>query len=528
MTGTGTDYRIQFEPCRKRLRVEFNGVWIADSTRAVVVHETRAQPAYYIPFADVRMDLLEKTAFTTHCPFKGNASHWTLTAGGACADNAAWAYENPLEDGKALQGYLSFYTGKVSAIYEGDEEVPFLEQNADNSHANPVAGWLLREAWKAPAADQLAGGFCHCLLQHGVPIARMTVIIPTLHPQVFATVFVWRSDTREVRTFHEPHDILHQPRFAASPFAPIIRGAGGVRRRLERTDVKLDFPVVRELHAEGATDYVAMPFRFSDGQINVMSMTSFTKGGFTTAHLGNIYEVLPALGRLFEVYAQRRIAVGLLETYLGPHTGRLVLDGQIKLGDGKLIPAVIWFCDLRDSTALAGSMSTHAYLMYLNRYFDAMAGAVLDSGGEILSYIGDAVLAIFPIGEVRNASGPETGAAEPCRRAIRAAQLTAERIAATNQAHPDEPPIRYGIGLHIGEVTYGNIGVTRRLQFTVIGPAANEASRIESMTKDLGERVLVSSKFAASYPGELVNKGCHALKGVAEMHELFALPPQLP
>lgn len=220
--------------------------------------------------------------------------------------------------------------------------------------------------------------------------------------------------------------------------------------------------------------------------------------------------------------------MGLLETYLGPHTGRLVLEGQIKLGDGKLIPAVIWFCDLRDSTRLAGSMSTDAYLMYLNRYFSAMAGAILDSGGEILSYIGDAVLAIFPIGEVRNSSGPEAGAAEPCRRAILAAQRTAERIAATNQAHPDQPPIRYGIGLHIGEVTYGNIGVSRRLQFTVIGPAANEASRIEGMTKDLGERVLVSSKFAASYPGELVNKGRHALKGVAEIYDLFALPPHLP
>jgi class 3 adenylate cyclase/uncharacterized protein (DUF427 family) len=528
MTDTATDYQIRFEPCRKRLRVEFNGVCIADSMRALVVHESCSQPAYYIPFEDVRLDLLEKTTLMTHCPFKGNASYWTLSADGARADNAAWAYEDPLEDGKALKGYLSFYASKVNAIYEGEQEVASLEQDADNAHFNPMAQWLLREGWKAPAADRLVGEFCECLLQHGVPVARMTVIIPTLHPQVFATVFVWRSDTRQVQTFLEPHDILQQPRFAASPFAPIIRGVGGVRRRLEGNDLKLDFPVVRELHAEGATDYAAMPFRFSDGQINVMSMTSFAKGGFSTAHLGDVHEVLPALGRLFEAYAQRRVAVGLLDTYLGPQTGRLVLEGRIKLGDGQLIPAVIWFCDLRDSTKLAASMSTDAYLAYLNRYFNAMAGAILDCGGEILSYIGDAVLAIFPIGEVRDSSGPEAGAAEPCRRAITAAQQTAERIAATNQAHPDQPPIRYGIGLHIGEVTYGNIGVSRRLQFTVIGPAANEASRIEGMTKDLGERVLVSSKFAASYAGELVNKGRHALKGVAEMHDLFTLPPQFP
>lgn len=246
-------------------------------------------------------------------------------------------------------------------------------------------------------------------------------------------------------------------------------------------------------------------------------------GGFSTGHLGNVYEVLPALGRLFEVYARRRSAMVLLDTYLGPHTGQLVLDGQIKLGDGKLIPAVIWFCNLRDSTRLAGSMSTGDYLIYLNRYFDAMAGAILDHGGEILSYIGDAVMAIFPIGAARESSAAGAAATEPCSRAIMAAQQAAERIAATNQAHPQQPPIRYGIGLHIGDVTYGNIGVSRRLQFTVIGPAANEASRIEGMTKALGKPVLISSEFAANYHGELISKGCHELKGVAETHELFTL-----
>ena len=435
MKHASTDYQIRLEPCRKRLRVEFNGAWIADSTRALIMHETRAQPAYYIPLADVRGDVLRKTALTTHCPFKGDASYWTLTVDGVAAENAAWGYENPLEDGKALKGYLSFYAGKVSAIYEGDEEVPFLDENIDSSQANPLAEWLLREACKLGSADLLASGFCRCLLQHGAPVARMTVIMPTLHPQVFATVLVWRADTQQVRTFYEPHDILQQPRFAASPFAPIMRGAGGVRRRLEGDDAKLDFPVLRELHAEGATDYVAMPFRFSDGQINVMSITSFATGGFSTAHLGHVNEVLPALGRLFEVYARRRIAMVLLDTYLGPHTGQLVLDGQIKLGDGKLIPAVIWFCDLRDSTRLADSMSTGDYLFYLNRYFDAMAGAILDNGGEILSYIGDAVMAIFPIGDACNSSAAGAAATEPCSRAIMAAQQAAARIAATNQAH---------------------------------------------------------------------------------------------
>ena len=523
MAPTKIDYEIRVEPCPKRLRVEFNGTWVADSNRAVVLHETRMQPTYYIPWDDVRTEFLEKSNHRTHCPFKGDASYWTLKVGSETADNAAWAYEEPSEEAVALKGYLSFYPSNACAIYEGDEEVPFLEENVDSAHANPIASWLLREAWKAPAADRLIEQFCECLLKHGVPIARMTVIIPPLHPQVFASVFVWRDDSRQVRTILEPHDILHQPKFAQSPFAPIIKGAGGVRRRLEGENPKLDFPVLRDLHAEGATDYLAMPFRFSDGQINVLSMTSFAAGGFTTAHLGNIYEVMPTFGRVLEGHAQRRISVGLLETYLGHGTGRRVLEGQIKHGDGQLIHAVIWFCDLRDSTQLSGSMDQTSYLMILNRFFMAMAGAIIESGGEILSYIGDAVLAIFPIADLERSPSVGTGAAEACNRAIQAARTAGERIAKANAERPDLPALRYGIGLQIGDVTYGNIGIPERLQFTVIGSAANEASRIEGMTKELGEPVVVSSKFAEIYPGELVAKGSFSLKGVSGTHELFAL-----
>ena len=331
-------YELRYAPCAKRVRVEFEGRWIADSQRALVLHETRLPPAYYFPFEDVRMDLLRKTDFHTHCPFKGNASYWTLDAGGKAVENVAWAYEDPFPDAGRLRGHLSFYRGKVSALYEGDDEVPFLATPGEGAHGNPLAAWLLKDAWQAASSAELAEQFFVFLCGAGYPVARSTIIIPTLHPQIFATVFVWRADTLGVRVVYEPHDILRQARFADSPFAPIIRGAGGVRRRLEDADVKLDFPVVRDLHKEGATDYVAMPFRFSDGQINVISMTSFTRGGFGAAQLGQVYEIMPMLGRVFEVHAQRRIAMVLLETYLGRSTGKRVLDGLVKLGDGEHIP----------------------------------------------------------------------------------------------------------------------------------------------------------------------------------------------
>jgi len=518
-------YEIRYEPCAKRIRVEFNGAWVADSSRAIILHETRAPPMHYFPAADVRMDCLERTQHQTHCPFKGNATYWTLNVAGKVAENAVWAYEDPYRDAEPIRGYLSFYRSKIAALYEGDEEVAFLHKTGGGVHANPIAGWLIEEAWKAPSPEALMGEFCGFLRSAGYPLARSTVIIPTLHPQIFATVLVWRENVPDVRVVFESHDILLQPRFADSPFVPIIRGAGGVRRHLEDDAVKLDFPVIRDLHKDGATDYVAMPFRFSDGQINVISMTSFTKGGFSTSHLGSIYEIMPVLGRLFEVHAQRRISVSLLETYLGQSTGKRVLEGQIKHGDGQLIHAVIWFCDLRNSTNLSGSMDAATYLMYLNRFFAAMASAIIDHGGEILAYIGDAVLAIFPIADGDAPSAACMAPAKACTQAIAAARAAAERIALANAARPDLPALRYGIGLHVGDVTYGNIGIPQRLQFTVIGSAANEASRIEGMTKDLAEPVLVSATFAEHYPGELVAKGSHPLKGVTGSHELFGLAP---
>jgi class 3 adenylate cyclase/uncharacterized protein (DUF427 family) len=517
-------YEIRFEPNPRRVRIEFNGTWIADSRRVVILHETRLPPMYYFPREDVRLEFLQKSEHQTHCPFKGNASYWTLRVGEAVSENAVWSYEDPYEDALPVRAYLSFYPSRVSAIYDGDDEIAHLERASGSMHANTIAGWLLERAWKAPSAEQLVAQFCRCLQDNGVPIARMTVIIPTLHPQVFASVFVWRDDA-EVRTILEPHDVLQQPKFKDSPFALILRGAGGVRRRLERDDVRLDFPVIRDLKTEGATDYVAMPFRFSDGQLNVVSMTSFAAGGFSTGHLGQIHEILPMLGRLFEVHAQRRTAVTLLQTYLGRHTGERVLDGQVRHGDGEHIQSVVWFSDLRNSTALSISMPRDAYLMYLNRYFHCVAGAIIEQHGEVLRFIGDAALAIFPIAESKGRDWRSaTGTPEACRRAVTAARKVAERIAADNDANPGREPIRYGVGLHLGRVTYGNIGIPERLEFTVIGSAANEAARIEGMCKTLGHPVVISASFADNFPGKLVSLGMHALKDVAGEQELFTLP----
>ena len=335
-----------------------------------------------------------------------------------------------------------------------------------------------------------------------MPVDRSTVIMPTLHPQIFATVLVWRADTPGIRTVFEPHDILHQPKFADSPFAPIIRGAGGVRRRIEDPDCALDFPVVRDLKSEGATDYVAMPFRFSDGQINVMSMTSFARGGFGTAHLGQLYEVLPLLGRVFEVHAARRTATALLETYLGRHTGERVLKGLVKHGDGEHIHAVIWFCDFRDSTPLSKSMGRRAYLRQLNRFFYCMAGAVLEAGGK---YCATSAMRCWQFFQSRKTLGSLASGGARCANRCR-------RIRTMNEQHP-EPPAALR---HRAAPRHGHLRQHRRaqrLEFTVIGAAANEAARVESMTKDLKAGADLS-RVCGRVSRRLVSLGKYPLKGL--------------
>jgi class 3 adenylate cyclase/uncharacterized protein (DUF427 family) len=507
------------EPYTKRVRVIFAGETIADSTDALVLHETRLPQVYYFPRKDVRMDLLQRTEHRTHCPFKGNASYWSITANDQVAENAVWSYENPLQDAQPIEGYLAFTWNAMEAWYEDEQQVHEQVQDTTPPNLNIFSDWLLNDASNAASARELVYQLSHCLFSSGVPIWRLQLLIRTLHPELFATGYTWWRDTDEVEIFSAPHDVLETREHRESPYLPILDGAGGVRRSLEGPDPQFDFPILEELHARGATDYVAMPLLFSDGQINIIVLASDRSGGFTTEELGQFYEILPVLSRLFEVHALRRTAITLLDTYLGKHSGQRVLEGSIKRGDGETIHAVIWFCDLRDSTALTEALAREDYLALLNRFFDCMAGAVLDQGGEVLKFIGDAILAIFPI--------EDPDCPEAAEHAIEAAQHARREIALINQQRAERgaQAIGFGIGMHIGNLMYGNIGTPGRLDFTVIGSAVNETSRIEGMCKKLDQDILLSAEFARHFPTRLVSLGMHTLRGVSTPQELFTLPP---
>jgi len=516
-----TGYRVVIEPSPARVRAVFGGETVADSARALVMHETRLPPVYYFPRADVRMDLLRRTDRLTHCPFKGNASYWSLAAGGAVAENAAWSYEDPYDESSSVEGYIAFDWETIDDWYVDDDEIAERPQDQASAEANPFIDWLVQDAWKAGSSQDLVTRLAEALVAAGVPLWRLRLLIRTLHPQLFALTYTWQRDGDGIEEFEATHAGLQSVEYLNSPFAPILKGEGGVRRRLDGPDPRLDFPILKDLVAEGATDYVAMPLRFSDGLINVVTLTSDRPGGFSTEELGRFYEILPSLGRLVEAHAQRVSSLTLLQTYLGRNAGERVMDGLVKRGDGEDIHAVIWFSDLRGSTELADSLPRDDYLAALNQYFDGVAGAVIDNGGEVLKFIGDAVLAIFPIRD------PDNPHPEACARALAAARDAGARIEEVNgeRAAQDQPPLAFGVGLHRGNLTYGNIGTAKRLDFTVIGPAVNEASRIESLCKELGEPVLVSADFARSIPGALVSLGRHALRGVRAEQELFTLPP---
>ncbi len=511
---------IGFHTFPGRVRAESDGITIADSQHVVQINEGNLQPVFYFPYDDVRVDLLESTDHHSFCPFRGEASYWSLKAPNKTTDNIAWSYQSPFEEAREIKGHIAFYKNLVELKFDTTETSPHSGETAQPERINPLVNWLLGEAAGAVTTRELIERFTRALENSGIPVSRFWLSIRTLHPQLHSTAWSWEQGEEAVNESSIHYETLSSDAFLNSPIVPILEGAGGVRRRLDIENPQLDYPIVRELHAAGASDYVAMPFLFSDGQINLLSMTSKTPGGFSADNLANIYEILPLFSRLLEVHTGRSNSISLLETYLGKQTGRQVLDGQIRRGDGMNIHAVIWFCDLRGSTTLAEDLSREEFLALLNGYFDCLAGPVLQQGGEVLRFIGDAALAIFPI------HGDQPDAiAKACALALAAAGDARKRIAQENieRNAKGQAEIDYGIGLHVGEVTYGNIGTGNRLEFTVIGAAANEAARIEGLSKTLGEKILISEEFSRHTTETLAPMGQHSLRGVGKPQTIFAL-----
>ncbi len=374
--------------------------------------------------------------------------------------------------------------------------------------------WYVHEAPRIRSARELVRRTCERFVAHGVPLRRFTALLLMLHPDYFGISQRWSRGSDEVKTSRGSYEIWNRPILQDSPYGEINRGAAALRRRLAGPHARIDYDVLKEYAAEGCTDYVIMHLPFGDEGRHAAAFATDRPGGFTPAELRLIDAMLPHMARQSELLTLRYLTTTLLDTYVGRNAGERVLTGQIRRGSGETIRAVIWFSDLRGFTPLSDRLPRDTLIALLNGYFDCVGGAIAAAGGEILKFIGDAVLAIFPLGAGR-------GPAEAAQAALGAAQAARAGLAAL-RALPGGDGLDFGVALHAGDVMYGNIGTAQRLDFTVIGPAVNATARLQSLASTLGEPILVSAEIAAAVgAASLESVGRHALKGLAEPVDAF-------
>ncbi|HRG96415.1 MAG TPA: adenylate/guanylate cyclase domain-containing protein [Polyangiaceae bacterium] len=364
-----------------------------------------------------------------------------------------------------------------------------------------------RTTWDTAA---LIEGYVRALREDGVLVDRAFYLIPTLHPQVAALNFVWEGEGRPVREIPRAWESIHGSEFQQSPLRRIQLGTHAViRRHLADPACPDDFGILADLRADGFTDYVLAGTRHTvSGGFGAVSLATRTPGGFSPDALAIALSTFGWLEPILDAHVMARIARTLLATYLGADAGARVLRGAVKRGDGEPIHAAVAFTDLRDFTGLSDRLPSAELLALLNDYFDCVVGAVQAHGGEVLKFVGDAVLTVF-----RSSVGDERRA---CLTALAAAREAFDRARAKNVVRAGATPIEFGTAIHVGEVMYGNIGGSDRLDFTVIGPAVNLASRIQGQCGALDRPLLVSQAFVDATGLACEDLGPRRLKGVAQ------------
>jgi adenylate cyclase len=396
-----------------------------------------------------------------------------------------------------------------------------LAERPTHDTVDAIIEWLVGPAQHIPSLAGEFDEFVWRMVAAGFPLLRATLQLRTLHPQYLGATFAWwRTTGQTVQTFvtHEVQDVFGEE---DNPVRRVLVGGETLRRRIDVPDDQLDFPILHDLKAVGATDYFALPVKSSFGPNYMVTYVTDRIGGFVEREIADLTRVSQRLSLLADLRNQRRIASNILAAYLGPKTGPKVLAGQIRRGTGEEITAVLWTSDLRGFTERSDRLAGTEVIAMLNALFDAQAKAIAEHGGEILKFVGDGLLAIFPI-----ENDGMAGAA--ARNALAAAMQAVETVRELeNDPSLGEPPFEIVVALHIGTAIYGNVGSADRLDFTVIGPAVNLVSRIEAVAKSLNLPIIVSDDFARVYGGKLHPLGRHELRGLATPHDLFAptLPP---
>ena len=395
--------------------------------------------------------------------------------------------------------------------------------------------WAVRQGLLGTAAAELFDGLCQRLIIAGVPLWRGFAAMQTLHPQWGGYGYTWRRDLNAIEPAQFARGELRN--WSNSPFAYLMRQARAgpkeenpwlhLRRHLSGPEAQLDFPVLEEFAAAGATDYFAEIVRFgADGDPSrgtgvAYSFATDRPGGFRDDDLVLLQAVLPAVSLAMMNHAGHTIASGLLGAYLGGDAGRRVHAGAVERGSVESIRAVLWYADIRGFTAIADTTPGHAVIELLDEIFETLTASLRRRGGQVLKFMGDGMLATFPFVEATRE--------ETCHRALDAAVEAMRALDRLNGARTEagKPAAAVDLALHVGEVLYGNVGAVDRLDFTVIGPAVNEAARIEALCEPLGRKVLVSAELAAAVGDSrrLEPLGYHRLRGVRAPRAIYGLDP---
>ena len=382
--------------------------------------------------------------------------------------------------------------------------------------ARPLLRWLFTEGRDLDDLALLLRGVSRRLLQLGVPVDRTLFASFVLHPQTAALTARWIAEFDEVVFEEVPHHFFDEGQHKDSPLFEVRRERRSLRVELRKHSTHA-YQDLRELIEQGYTDYAAFPVLLRGIPQGGLTFASRSPDGFGQAGFELLGEILPPLAAVIDGLLREFILKRLLVAYLGEDAGARVFQGQVRRGDGQTLRACIWFSDLRGFTALSDRVEPADLLVILNDTFDVLVGAIEAEGGQVLKFIGDGLLAVFLDDDESTA----------CQRGLRAARGAQGRLLALREERRRqggyEP--RVGVGLHFGDVTYGNIGAPARLDFTVIGRAVNLAARLEGLCSTLGRSVILSADMAARLPGELLAPlGGQALKGLTAPVVVFGVP----
>lgn len=364
----------------------------------------------------------------------------------------------------------------------------------------------------------LHNAFCGFLFDAGIPLWRSSLALELLHPELTGAQVIWTAGDIKV-TDQTRRYVQESGAYANSPVRIVDETGRSFRRKLDSSDP--DLPLLEELREAGATDYLAVPFLFIDKTRSAMiSYATQLPGGFSHDHVEALERASAQLGPYAERHVLRTIAIDLLDTYIGRRSGEKVFNGAIERGASEIIPAAILMADLRGFTRYSDAQPIPVVLETLNEFFDAIVGPIDENGGEVLKFIGDGVLAIFP------ADGRDLG--PRCCEALAAAREARVRIATLNfeRVEREMSPLGFGMALHAGDIAYGNIGSRLRLDFTAIGPAVNHTSRLMELTKGLSRDVLVSETFHVLCGQPLQDLGPQMLRDVTPAQRIFTIPSE--